>query len=1421
MGIKDYYRILGVSRNASYEEIKKAYRNLVRQWHPDFNNSPEAEEKIREINEAYSELSNPTRREKYNVLSLTYGPSQSGSHVTEFSEIRNFLIVDSFPSRGIEFSLKNIRTGQKAVNIGVEFLEKNQINISILVEKVRDADKLFSSGKFRKKEDVIRWFQINLNPRITGLSPSQINTIADIISDEYFKQHNRTINLGTDKTLTSIILPKALYIEDYNQKGTEIYEIEVPASIKIHKSELIFQKWEAIGKVRILNFGLEKNKVQFEITGDGKLTAYYSGGTVSHEDRPHVRSAYQMGAINPIRDNATGALRALGGKWNNNMELRQFTDNPHLTAAINKGKRIMNMYAKAEYSRLFEGPGGLIQRYRQRRERLRQLQRDARGQRGQLRRLLRHERAQGRTRWFNANRMDLINTATDYLNSPASSGSANIAQIQATRDALQAFMNELNNFEKDFQNDLNTASAALKDYLRERAGEVAVRVARQYKIPLNSSDQQALGSSLEGYATEIAEDFVTKGRTWFHALTRGMSIISRGGGTVGEIWYNLLGNLWAFFTGPWFLGAFIVIFQFFFMISWVITPELGTSTFLMLWVMPAIGGIGLFLLHFTEAKQPLDWIGHFVSGIMIAYTTVIFMVAIGLTPDFFDWGVWTFMLTWFLLALFIGAFQFYQSGGFQAVLVVTLIVMLFGWVALGPYSFVWTEVKEQIKAPLKLIWRAAKDAFINVWLLATDPTEFYKRQQIQNARPDRPISFAEGIEVVGITTDLASVPANERFDVLATLRNNADKPVMLESVQISCNKWCTPTSEMGIGNDKFVRATMQNNNVVLFEAKDNVEFTQGESDIFRFSPIKAETLTGREAETRIATTTVNVSYLASTSSILQVEVIDDAEWKRRTINNPDVFKPVPAKAKTSPAQLALNVGPQPIVAQSESIRQNRLLVSVSNTRSDGDVILRRGTYIDISMASGIGTFQPKLDDPQEEKFKSSIASSIESLDEELNVEPEKKKYVPIEYINKQKNVLNNVLSSYSEYTGNEMSCSGQVLCKAKAEGNNNEIRCFINPGSNYEKKFSDTREIIAADEIVVRQYNFDSIFFFTCDFKPPAGFDGSKTGIVTANLNDYRFTASKSKDILITTPLGIVVQGGEQTCRRCGAGTLNACDPSECKALSTGDVKCWPDETPYLNSADVTKGVVDNEFFSIGYAICNACPSVQDCSIFTNKRNCEDTPSSCWPGKSCKWDTDVQTPTVSSLIEGRCVKGEDTAIIDNTQAGQCEEISGNEKSVFDKYNGIITNAVKQYPLNGVKNPVALVSALISKESSWNEKATRVEPPTATRASVTSYGLMQIIPDFHLECDGAKIRDFDATENINCGVRFLSTNIRDCGSIEGGLRKYNTGNCNGNTYDSQYVQKIMTGTSSYKSSYSNWIACLDKDSSPDLPVSLTP
>jgi len=70
---KDYYKILGVSKDASKQEIKKAFKSLAKKYHPDLNKDPDAAEKFKEINEAAAVLADDEKRAtKYDQL-LKYG----------------------------------------------------------------------------------------------------------------------------------------------------------------------------------------------------------------------------------------------------------------------------------------------------------------------------------------------------------------------------------------------------------------------------------------------------------------------------------------------------------------------------------------------------------------------------------------------------------------------------------------------------------------------------------------------------------------------------------------------------------------------------------------------------------------------------------------------------------------------------------------------------------------------------------------------------------------------------------------------------------------------------------------------------------------------------------------------------------------------------------------------------------------------------------------------------------------------------------------------------------------------------------------------------------------------------------------------------------------------------------------------------
>lgn len=79
MATRDYYEVLGVKRDASADDLKKAFRHLARKYHPDLNKgSKDAEEKFKEINEAYQVLSDPQKKAQYDQGGhIEFGPGDT------------------------------------------------------------------------------------------------------------------------------------------------------------------------------------------------------------------------------------------------------------------------------------------------------------------------------------------------------------------------------------------------------------------------------------------------------------------------------------------------------------------------------------------------------------------------------------------------------------------------------------------------------------------------------------------------------------------------------------------------------------------------------------------------------------------------------------------------------------------------------------------------------------------------------------------------------------------------------------------------------------------------------------------------------------------------------------------------------------------------------------------------------------------------------------------------------------------------------------------------------------------------------------------------------------------------------------------------------------------------------------------------
>lgn len=151
----DLYEVLGVSKDASAEEIKKAFRKKARTLHPDVNKEPDAEEKFKELNEAYDVLSDPNKRAQYDRFGTIPGASgpggpYGGSGFVDLEDLFGGGMGDIFSSFfGGNAGGRRVRTEGRDMNIGLRVtLEEvaTGVSKSIAYDRLATCDDCHGTG---------------------------------------------------------------------------------------------------------------------------------------------------------------------------------------------------------------------------------------------------------------------------------------------------------------------------------------------------------------------------------------------------------------------------------------------------------------------------------------------------------------------------------------------------------------------------------------------------------------------------------------------------------------------------------------------------------------------------------------------------------------------------------------------------------------------------------------------------------------------------------------------------------------------------------------------------------------------------------------------------------------------------------------------------------------------------------------------------------------------------------------------------------------------------------------------------------------------------------------------------------------------------------------------------------------------------
>lgn len=229
MEYKDYYKILGVDRNASEADIRKAYRKLAKQYHPDYNpNNKQAEERFKEINEAYEVLSDPKKRAHYDRLGADYSQWQRRGAPGDFnwSEYSGFPggvhvniddLNDMFGGGFSDFFQTLFGRGARASARTAPQGYQQELEIS-LEEAYKGTTRLISSGGKQKRVRIPPGVRTGSKVRVAGAGPDGLDLylIVHVTDDPRFERHGDDLHTTTTIDVFTAILGGEALVETFD-----------------------------------------------------------------------------------------------------------------------------------------------------------------------------------------------------------------------------------------------------------------------------------------------------------------------------------------------------------------------------------------------------------------------------------------------------------------------------------------------------------------------------------------------------------------------------------------------------------------------------------------------------------------------------------------------------------------------------------------------------------------------------------------------------------------------------------------------------------------------------------------------------------------------------------------------------------------------------------------------------------------------------------------------------------------------------------------------------------------------------------------------------------------------------------------------------------------------------------------------------